>query len=39
VEGTPDHRDSLLSDEEKEEGDYMMICVSRAKSSRLVLDL
>jgi ferredoxin len=39
VEGTPDHRDSLLSDEEKEAGDYMMICVSRAKSSRLVLDL
>jgi len=39
VEGTPDHRDSLLSDEEKEAGDYMMICVSRSKSSRLVLDL
>jgi ferredoxin-NADP reductase len=39
VEGIPDHRDSLLSDEEKEAGDYMMICVSRAKSSRLVLDL
>jgi ferredoxin len=39
VEGTPDHRDSLLSDEEKEAGDYMMICVSRSRSSRLVLDL
>ena len=39
VEGTPDHRDSLLSDEEKEAGDFMMICVSRSHSSRLVLDL
>jgi ferredoxin-NADP reductase len=39
VEGTPDHRDSLLSDEEKAAGDYMMICVSRSQSSRLVLDL
>ncbi|WP_409329646.1 PDR/VanB family oxidoreductase [Trujillonella humicola] len=39
VEGTPDHRDSLLSDEEKEAGDYMMICVSRSRSPRLVLDV
>ena len=39
VEGTPDHRDSLLSDEEKAAGDYMMICVSRATSPRLVLDV
>jgi ferredoxin-NADP reductase len=39
VEGTPDHRDSLLSDEEKAAGDYMMICVSRSKSPQLVLDL
>jgi ferredoxin-NADP reductase len=39
VEGTPDHRDSLLSEDEKEAGDYMMICVSRSRSERLVLDL
>jgi ferredoxin-NADP reductase len=39
VEGSPDHRDSLLTDEEKAEGDYMMICVSRSHSARLVLDL
>jgi ferredoxin-NADP reductase len=39
VEGVPDHRDSLLSEEEREAGDYMMICVSRSASPRLVLDL
>jgi len=39
LEGTPDHRDSLLSEEEREENEYMMVCVSRAKSERLVLDL
>jgi ferredoxin len=33
------HRDSLLSDEDKEEGIYMMPCVSRCKGDRLVLDL
>ena len=37
--GIPDHRDSLLSEEEREENEYMMVCVSRAKSDRLVLDL
>jgi len=39
VEGSPDHRDSLLTEEEKAAGDFMMICVSRSNSSRLVLDL
>lgn len=39
VEGVPDHRDSVLSDEEREAGEYMMVCVSRACSPRLVLDL
>jgi ferredoxin-NADP reductase len=39
VEGSPDHRDSLLSDEEKAAGDFMMICVSRSNGPRLVLDL
>jgi ferredoxin-NADP reductase len=38
-EGTPDHRDSLLSQEEREAGDYMMICVSRSLTPQLVLDL
>lgn len=39
LEGEIDHRDSVLDDEERESGDCMCICVSRAKSSRLVLDL
>jgi ferredoxin len=39
VEGSPDHRDSLLSEEEKAAGDFMMICVSRSHSPSLVLDL
>jgi ferredoxin-NADP reductase len=37
--GVPDHRDSVLSDEEKAVNDCMMICVSRSCSERLVLDL
>lgn len=39
VAGVPDHRDVVLSDTEKAEGKVMQICVSRAKSARLVLDL
>jgi len=39
VAGTPDHRDAFLSDKERKAGDKMMICVSRAKSGQLVLDL
>jgi ferredoxin-NADP reductase len=37
--GEPDHRDSLLDDEERAAGDTMYICVSRSRSDRLVLDL
>jgi ferredoxin-NADP reductase len=39
LEGIPDHRDSLLTEEEREANDYMMICVGRSNSPRLVLDL
>jgi ferredoxin len=39
IEGTPDHRDSVLSAEEQACNDAMMLCVSRSLSSRLVLDL
>jgi ferredoxin-NADP reductase len=39
LDGVPDHRDSLLSEDEKAENDVMMICCSRSRSPRLVLDL
>ncbi|MFP5312991.1 MAG: PDR/VanB family oxidoreductase [Actinomycetes bacterium] len=39
LSGEPDHRDTLLSDEERAAGETMMICVSRCKGRRLVLDL
>jgi ferredoxin-NADP reductase len=39
LEGIPDHRDSLLNEDEREANEYMMVCVSRSKSDRLVLDL
>lgn len=39
IEGIPDHRDVFLTDEEKEDNDQMLICCSRAKTPRLVLDL
>ena len=39
VEGDVDHRDSILDEEERESNEVMMICVSRCRSSRLVLDL
>jgi ferredoxin len=37
--GEPDHRDAVLEDHERQAGDCMFICVSRARSDRLVLDL
>jgi ferredoxin-NADP reductase len=39
LDGVPDHRDSLLSAAEQAAGASMMVCVSRAKSHRLVLDI
>jgi ferredoxin-NADP reductase len=39
LEGEVDHRDVVLGEDEKEAGDTMMICVSRARGGRLVLDL
>ncbi len=39
LEGTPDHRDSLLTETEKAESRSMMICVGRCHSARLILDL
>lgn len=37
--GAIDHRDSILSEEERLRGDTMMVCVSRAAGSSLTLDL
>ena len=37
--GVPDHRDSVLTPKERAANNYMMICVSRALTPRLVLDL
>jgi ferredoxin-NADP reductase len=37
--GIPDHRDSVLDADERFENRSMMICVSRALSARLILDL
>lgn len=39
LEGIPEHRDTVLSLEEKGENRVMMPCVSRSASERLVLDL
>lgn len=38
-EGEIDHWDMYLTPQEQEQGDCMMVCVSRSKSPRLVLDL
>ena len=39
VEGEPEHWDMYLTPEEQEKNDCMMVCISRSKSPRLVLDL
>jgi tetrachlorobenzoquinone reductase len=39
ISGEADHRDSILSDGERAANQTMMICVSRARGSRLVLDI
>ncbi|WP_312935846.1 PDR/VanB family oxidoreductase [Pseudomonas sp.] len=39
IEGEPDHRDVYLTDEEKAANDQILVCCSRAKSKKLVLDI
>ena len=39
LDGVVDHRDSLLTADERAANDVMFVCVSRAAGSRLVLDL
>ena len=39
IAGTPDHRDQILTEEERGRGETMMICCSGALSEELTLDL
>lgn len=39
ISGIPDHRDMVLTEDERAAGEVMMICVSGALSDKLVLDL
>ncbi len=39
ISGIPEHRDSVLSEEEREANDKVMICCCGSKSERLVLDM
>jgi ferredoxin len=39
LEGEPEHRDAVLTDDERAAGETMMICVSGVHGDRLVLDL
>jgi vanillate O-demethylase ferredoxin subunit len=39
LDGIPDHRDMFLTEQEKTDGSCMAVCVSRARTGHLVLDL
>jgi ferredoxin-NADP reductase len=39
LEGTPDHRDQFLTDDERQEGAMLCVCCSRALSKTLILDI
>ncbi|MET1026911.1 MAG: PDR/VanB family oxidoreductase [Dongiaceae bacterium] len=39
LEGRPDHRDQILTDEERDSGNCITVCCSRSLSPRLKLDL
>lgn len=39
LDGVPDHRDDVLTDEERDAGDGILPCVSRSRTPVLVLDL
>jgi vanillate O-demethylase ferredoxin subunit len=39
LEGEPDHRDVYLTADEKAANDTILVCCSRSKSPRLVLDI
>jgi ferredoxin-NADP reductase len=39
LEGEPEHRDAYLTDEERAANDQILVCCSRSRSARLVLDV
>ncbi|HEY4616379.1 MAG TPA: PDR/VanB family oxidoreductase [Citricoccus sp.] len=39
LEGEPEHHDTILTEKDRAKNNCMMICVGRARSERLVLDL
>ncbi|HXT89804.1 MAG TPA: PDR/VanB family oxidoreductase [Trebonia sp.] len=39
LEGVPEHHDQVLTPEEREKGDTMMLCVGRSRTPVLVLDI
>jgi ferredoxin-NADP reductase len=39
IQGAPEHRDSVLTDAEKDASEVLMVCVSRSRTEKLVLDL
>lgn len=39
IDGKVDHRDTVLTEKEKQEGESLIICMSRSKSEILLLDL
>lgn len=39
IEGIPDHKDHFLTEEEREDNDQIVVCCSRAKTDKLVLDI
>ena len=39
IDGVPDHQDVYMSDAEHAAGDRIATCISRSRSSRLILDI
>jgi len=39
LQGVPDHRDEVLTNQERSEGDCIILCCSRSKTPVLILDL
>ncbi len=39
LEGVPDHRDSVLTEEERDSNSCMMVCISRSKTPLLIIDV